>query len=358
MKKIYNLLAILTLPAILILYSYSSGSPGGKTGSIGDGGNTCTDCHTGTSQSQSDWISTNIPAQGFTPGETYTITATGMHSGVVKFGFELTAEDSFGDKVGTFTITEPTRTKQANANNAVTHTNGGTTPTGNSNSWTMDWTAPSSSPEVVKFYAAFNAADGNGSTNGDQIYTTELTVNQYQPMPQITGVDPDHAQQGFMGTLTITGENTEWTSGVDNVMFKYHDDNSVLFEATQIMVTGDNMLTADVDIPVNIAIGNYDVYVDDLVLENGFVVDIIDGLADNSLENEVSVFPNPAVNSVNITTPQGSTYIIHDISGRIIEINEASASKTIIDLTDYETGLYFIRVSHLDNNITKRLIVK
>lgn len=178
MKKIYNLILILTLPFVLILFSYSGGSPGGKTGSTGDGGSTCTGCHSGTAQPQSDWISTNIPELGFIPGETYTITATGVHEDVVKFGFELTAEDPFGDKMGTFTITEASRTKLANANKSVTHTAGGNTPSGDANTWTMDWTAPNPAPATIVFNAAFNAANGNGSTSGDVIYTTELSVSQ------------------------------------------------------------------------------------------------------------------------------------------------------------------------------------
>ena len=175
MKKIYNFLAILALPSILMLYSYSGGSPGGKTGSMGDGGSTCTDCHAGTATSQTDWITTDIPAGGFQAGETYTITATGTHAGVAKFGFELTAEDDMGNKIGTLTITDDTRTKLANANHSVTHTSAGTTPSGDSNSWSAEWTAPDPAPEMVYFNAAFNAANGNGGTSGDVIYKTEVT---------------------------------------------------------------------------------------------------------------------------------------------------------------------------------------
>lgn len=179
MKKIYNVLALLAFPSLLLLYSYSGGSPGGKTGSMGDGGNTCTDCHAGTAISQTDWITSDIPAEGFVAGETYTITAKGTHSGVVKFGFELTAEDDMGNKIGTLTITDAARTKLANANHSVTHTSGGTTPLDNSATWSANWTAPDPAPETVYFNAAFNAANGNGGTSGDVIYTTEVTYNQF-----------------------------------------------------------------------------------------------------------------------------------------------------------------------------------
>lgn len=203
MKKLYNLLLVLSLPSVLILFSYANGSPGGKTGSMGDGGNTCTDCHAGTAQAQTDWITSNIPAEGFYAGETYTITATGTHSGVVKFGFELTAEDGSGEKTGTFTLLEESRTKLANANSSVTHVADGTSPTGDSNTWTMEWTAPNPAPESVTFNAAFNAANGNGGTGGDVIYKTEVSVNQAHVgfdenyLAENTSVFPNPATDNF-----------------------------------------------------------------------------------------------------------------------------------------------------------------
>ena len=359
MKKVYNLLLIMALPSILILYSYNSGSPGGKSGSIGDGGSTCTQCHSGSAQSQTDWITTNIPEEGFTAGMTYTIVATGTHDGVSKFGFELTAEDGFGAKVGSFSITEPSRTKFTNANHAVTHTSGGTSVSGNSNTWSMDWTAPSDL-SVVKFYAAFNAANGNGSSTGDIIYTTSSTYDEYfAPNPMVTSVEPDHEQQGYEGELTITGNETEWASGVSDVSFVYHDDNSITFSASIITVVGEELLTVDVIIPEDIVIGVYDVHVDELVLENGFTVDIYDDITDNYLADVVSVYPNPATDVVSISVPNESKISIIDISGRIMgQYDNDNLSVLELDISLFNSGLYFVKVVHNGNESTKKLLVK
>lgn len=155
-----------------------SGSVGGKTGSPGDGGSICTECHGGTANPQTGWITTNIPVGGYVPGQIYTITASGMHPGVSKFGFELTAERSGGVKTGGFTITNVAHTKFTNGTNAVTHTFTGTTPSNNAKSWSVDWTAPASGSGAVTFYAAFNAANGNGAPSGDIIYSSSLTVSE------------------------------------------------------------------------------------------------------------------------------------------------------------------------------------
>jgi hypothetical protein len=176
-------LLYLVIPAgTIILASWilsPGGSPGGKSGSPGDGGASCTQCHTGTAQQATGWITSNIPASGYVPGQTYTITATGTHNGVQKFGFELTAEDADAAKKGTFIITNAAQTKLVNGAKAVTHTSGGNTPSGNSKTWTFDWTAPAAGTGQVTFYGAFNAANGNGSTSGDVIYLSATAFNEF-----------------------------------------------------------------------------------------------------------------------------------------------------------------------------------
>jgi hypothetical protein len=178
---------------------YSTGSPGGKTGSPGDGGTTCTQCHSGTATAQDGWITSTIPVEGYEPGQTYSITATGTHDGVVKFGFELTAEDMNDDKTGTLMVTNASQNQLVNGNNSITHTAGGTAPSGNTKSWTFDWTAPVEGTGDVTFYGAFNAANGNGNNQGDVIYTStlsvpEATVAQAGITVSLTGMTPHVGQ--------------------------------------------------------------------------------------------------------------------------------------------------------------------
>ena len=220
MKNIYIFLAILCVPAILLTYSFSTGSPGGYTNSPIDFRN-CTNCHApGPANPVDGWITSNIPVEGYTPGNTYTITATGTHDGVVKFGFELTAESS-DSKIGTFAITEPGRTKLTGANNAVTHTSGGTTPSGNTNLWSVDWTAPADGAGDITFYAAFNAANGNGANTGDIIYTSSQTYSEFHvgiadnqlkdqlsvyPNPATAYVNVDLPAKSELRILNMTGQ--------------------------------------------------------------------------------------------------------------------------------------------------------
>jgi len=177
--KLYYLLGVAAMFILLTSeINFSGGSPGGKTGSPGDEGNTCTDCHAGTATFQSDWISSTIPVDGYSPGETYTITASGTHMGVDKFGFEATAEDMSDNKTGTLIATNSEETMLANSNTSITHQSAGTTPSGNSKSWSFDWIAPAEGTGEVTFYSAFNATNGNGNTSGDVVYTSSHTVQE------------------------------------------------------------------------------------------------------------------------------------------------------------------------------------
>lgn len=173
MKKIY-VLSVIIIPAIALVFAFTSGPPAGYTGSPLDGID-CTDCHPpGPATSVTGWITTDIPMIGYTPGDTYTITLSTPGATTDKMGFQITCE-SFGDKTGTWIITNAQRTKIVGGT-AVTHTAAGTDPQGMPNSWTMDWTAPASGTGAVSFWASVNASNNSGTNLGDMIYVTSVTV--------------------------------------------------------------------------------------------------------------------------------------------------------------------------------------
>jgi len=183
MKKIYNLLIILAIPALFMVFTsevmYPGGSPGGRTGSPGDGGANCTGCHSDFSPiNQIGWITSPIMGTGYTPGEEYTVIVIGIDSDADKFGFEATAEDQDGTKVGTFNPGISGMAQFCNNNTAITHTLLGTTPIADTGTaWVFTWTAPPESVGNITFYAAINAANGNGSTSGDQIHLSQFTAS-------------------------------------------------------------------------------------------------------------------------------------------------------------------------------------
>jgi len=163
-KYVFKLVLLSISFMAFLLMSSSGGRDDGRTGSPGDGGNTCTACHGGGSFGASATIATNIPAGGYDVNTDYTITVV-ANSSANAHGFQLTAERlSDNAKVGTFTAGAGSRV----TGQRITHS----TPLQGSNTWTFTWTSPATLQGNIKFYAAVNAVNLNGSTSGDQVVTT------------------------------------------------------------------------------------------------------------------------------------------------------------------------------------------
>ena len=175
MKKLLVLLIII-IPFLIAALTNAGGSPGGFSSSVGDGNENCTKCHAGSAIDKTAWISSNIPSSGYITGKTYKITVSGTHSGVIRFGFEATAEDLSGTKQGLISLTQPVKTKLVNSQKAITHTGLGYTPDGDNKSWDFNWKAPEIGTGPIVFSASLCAANGNMGTSGDQTYNSSITV--------------------------------------------------------------------------------------------------------------------------------------------------------------------------------------
>lgn len=162
------------------LISFTSGGPSGRSGSPIDVGTCATrSCHgsfTLDSGPGSVSLTSNIPAVGYSPGDTYQITVSMAQAERSKFGFQAMC---YGERTmkgtGSITATDATRTIVNATANAqyVTHRSAGTSGT-NMASWTFDWTSPENDEDVT-FYAVGNAANNNGNASGDHIYSTNET---------------------------------------------------------------------------------------------------------------------------------------------------------------------------------------
>jgi len=152
--------------------AYSDNPPDGHTGAPGEG--TCRDCHNSFPLNSGDGELTILAPAVFHPGVSYPITVVLSDPGQVRWGFECTPLT-----LGTCTLSDPVNTQLSlfQGKSYVKHTLAGNY-TGDSGpvSWTFRWNAPAQDPPAqVIFYAAGNAANSNGTTSGDFIYTTNFT---------------------------------------------------------------------------------------------------------------------------------------------------------------------------------------
>jgi len=171
--KVRRLPLIISISSLLVLSSfiafYPTGAPPAKTGSPGDGSN-CTECHGGTPTSVTGWITSNIPASGYTPGQSYQITATNQITGSGKFGFEVSPQNVAGDLLGT--LTAGANNQLVGNNKYVTHVSANTSVS----SWTFTWTAPPAGTGQVTFYGAF-ARNKPGPVRLSTLVVNEQTVS-------------------------------------------------------------------------------------------------------------------------------------------------------------------------------------
>jgi len=158
-------------------HSNAGGAPIGKTGSPGDGSN-CTGCHSGVATTSAGLITSNVPLTGYIPGNTYTITATIAVAGINKFGFEISPQGATAAQKGTLVVTNITETKLLGTTaKYITHKSTGTAGLG-SKTWTFDWIAPAVGSGNAILYGAFVAANANGTNSGDQVFLSNLLIQE------------------------------------------------------------------------------------------------------------------------------------------------------------------------------------
>lgn len=178
-KTIYSLLlALISLIALesfdfRMLAKQQDGSNPGFTGSPGDSLRNCTACHGGTAITQPYWIKSNIPAEGFEPGEKYTIRAVNTSVGHTRFGFSISPQAPDGKQLGTLVLTDSARTQLNGNGKYITYKTQGVFAV-DSAIWLFDWIAPTDANEVT-FYGAFNS-NHDGHKGGDLTTLSTLKV--------------------------------------------------------------------------------------------------------------------------------------------------------------------------------------
>lgn len=164
-------------------HSRPEGAPALASGAPADNNRTCatSGCHSGTASDRDGLITSDVPATGYIPGQTYTMTVSITEAGISRWGFQATAQNSAGDLQGTYTLTNAAQTRLAagtGGSKYVTHTTAGNSGSTGSKTWSFDWTAPSAGTGVVNFYTAVMASNNNGGTAGDLVYKDQLVIEE------------------------------------------------------------------------------------------------------------------------------------------------------------------------------------
>lgn len=136
----------------------------------GSGANTCHMCHSDNPLNApgGSLVVKGLP-ETYQPGTSYPVTLTVSRPDLRVGGFQLVARFADGRPAGEWKVADD---RARVVMGFVQHTeHGAAAPSPGANTWTMEWTAPSSGE--VLFNAAANASNDDASALGDYIYTAE-----------------------------------------------------------------------------------------------------------------------------------------------------------------------------------------
>ncbi len=177
LNSVYLLFFVL-LSAVFQL-SNSGNPPNGHTGAP-PSGNTCASsqggCHSGGTGTGMVTI-TGLPANA-TPNTVYPITVTVTRTNGVPSlaGFQLVTQQSNNNNAGVLSGPGPNSNVEFSGGKYYFEHSPAQPYTGNSATFTVNWTAPASATNPITMYAVGNLADGNGNTSGDAIVTTTAST--------------------------------------------------------------------------------------------------------------------------------------------------------------------------------------
>jgi hypothetical protein len=165
---------VVTSLRLVASHAYADGAPTGFSGGFKE--DSCHACHFHAEPNSGPGSVTieGVPPT-FAPGKPYPVTITLRRPGMKLAGFQLTtrAADS-GVQAGGIAPgagdSERVGVEISGGVHYAGHKKAGTAVTADAASWTIVWTAPTSSGPVA-FHVSANAADGNESADGDFVYT-------------------------------------------------------------------------------------------------------------------------------------------------------------------------------------------
>lgn len=194
MQRIVRFVFVAALLSVSYFSFNNTSGPGGGYSNAPSESN-CTSCHSGSLvTSGTNWqnirLSGNFVGGGYIPDSVYRITLTHRHSGISKFGFQVTALTGASIPAGELRtggsgrVQVRTRTFSGRTRYYIEHTTSGTSSVGtDSTAWTFEWKAPSTNTGDVTFYAVVNAANGNSGTSGDVILAKTFTIRPSDSLP-------------------------------------------------------------------------------------------------------------------------------------------------------------------------------
>ncbi len=192
---------------------------------------------------------------------------------------------------------------------------------------------------------------GTGAINGRLIENDGSMINKApgDPIPDID-ITVEQSPGGAIMGATTTDFNGDFS--FDNL-----PDGSYIVYADMHGYTMDISGTIDLSGGSNNI--NLVICSDDTTYQIG-MCDEPTSISQNINDEEISIYPNPAKEVLNILTTQNETFnlSITDIAGKVVLNKKLIAQYNQIDVAEFVTGIYFVRIYNDKNNLYQKLIIE
>ncbi len=185
----------------------------------------------------------------------------------------------------------------------------------------------------------YETVDGSITVvDGDVSESVEMIPIIYYYSINFTVIDGSTSLDG--ADITINGE-TQTTNATGLAVFSNMEDGSYTY---------------------TVSLNGFEAY-DDQVIVNGEDVDVevnlvIDGLV-NQVATSLIVYPNPASEIINISLDREIENIsIYSIDGKLLNSYNIKNPQCQIDVSNYEKGMYLLRIVTSDYMISKNVVIK
>lgn len=193
---------------------------------------------------------------------------------------------------------------------------------------------------------------------GEEQFATTYTVNFYLGGDTAPGTLVSSQQFEITGTVgdvvTFRLDTPVEIDGTQNIWLTFYHDGSIQYPAPAVADVGNsNSRWLGID-----GYGWMDVASVSSEAYSWLAWVYVDGYDWISESNEsVSVYPNPTTNDVNIAAPGLNHITILNALGQIIYDSNADGNMTSLDMSQYQAGIYMVRVT-TENGESVKLISK
>ncbi len=158
----------------------------------------------------------------------------------------------------------------------------------------------------------------------------------------------------ILGSMTVTSDNA-YNNALPVFSQLTNGQGYVAGEPISLKVwSNDNIVVADFRME-----SVYNSYVSDVYPSSDGEFSVVNVIKSALLSGELVVYPNPATDAINITSPLGiSNVTIYNYVGQTVYSSNVNSSNVQINSNDFEAGIYIIRIQTCGGIETQRVAIK